>query len=83
VLRKKNHVTALKILLETGRKNQIRVHCKEAGYPILGDTKYGATKEFRGRVALHARKLGFKHERQGRSMVFEQEPPIEFSPYLP
>ena len=34
----------LKVNLETGRKNQIRVHMKDIGFPIVGDEKYGAKK---------------------------------------
>ncbi|MCI9280504.1 MAG: RNA pseudouridine synthase [Bacilli bacterium] len=44
----------LKINLETGRKNQIRVSLNEYGYPIIGDKKYNSTKNPIGRLGLHA-----------------------------
>jgi 23S rRNA pseudouridine1911/1915/1917 synthase len=47
--------------LETGRKNQIRVHCTEAGHPIAGDKKYRAKTDPIRRLCLHAHRLIFKH----------------------
>lgn len=53
----------------TGRTHQIRVHCRSAGYPIVGDEKYGdqdANRIYRGRglrrLFLHAHSLGFQLE---------------------
>ncbi len=43
VLQSKRNCSLLRLNPKTGRKNQIRVHCSEAGHPILGDKKYGAT----------------------------------------
>lgn len=51
----------LEITLETGRKNQIRVHLSDQGHPVLGDMKYGAHASPAGRLALHASVLSFKH----------------------
>lgn len=44
----------LKINIDTGRKNQIRVQLSEIGHPIVGDKKYGSTKNPIGRMGLHA-----------------------------
>lgn len=57
--------------LETGRKNQIRVHCSQAGYPIVGDKKYGAKTDPAKRLCLHAYKLGFIHPETKKKMQFE------------
>eukprot|EP01137_Pigoraptor_chileana_P021956 Opistho-2@86331 len=46
--------TLVKVNLETGRKNQIRVHMKDIGHPIVGDEKYGAKTDPIGRLGLHA-----------------------------
>ncbi len=54
VIRQKEGFSTLKVTLETGRKNQIRVHCSEAGFSILGDKKYRSGYEFHDRVALQA-----------------------------
>lgn len=77
VLQSRKNTTLLSLVLETGRKNQIRVHCKEAGHPIVGDKKYGSTA-FASRVYLHAAVLGFIHPVTGKKMVFERKPSPEF-----
>ena len=78
--------TLLAVSLETGRRNQIRVHCAEMGHPVLGDTRY-RTKEAvhpqwpPGRLALHARLLGFSHPVGGKALRFEVELPIAFTEF--
>lgn len=62
--------------LETGRKNQIRVHASEAGHPIVGDFKYGAKNSSKKRLCLHARLLGFCHPLTGKEMVFTSVAPF-------
>ncbi len=47
--------------LETGRKNQIRVHMSDLGHPVIGDGRYGGECDPLGRLALHAFKLCFYH----------------------
>jgi 23S rRNA pseudouridine1911/1915/1917 synthase len=55
------------------------VHLAEAGHPIVGDTMYGAGRENPiGRLALHARKLGFVHPGTGKKLTFEVPIPREF-----
>lgn len=56
--------------LETGRKNQIRVHCQLAGHPIAGDRKYGALSSPFRRLALHAHSLSFIHPGTHKPMSF-------------
>ena len=56
VLKRFNKVSYLNILIETGRKNQIRVALANLGHPILGDKKYGL-KDKAPRMFLHAYKL--------------------------
>ncbi|NDW18610.1 RluA family pseudouridine synthase [Dysgonomonas sp. 216] len=53
--------TQLYITLDTARKNQIRVHMKHIGHPVVGDKKYGASINPIKRVALHAYELSFRH----------------------
>jgi 23S rRNA pseudouridine1911/1915/1917 synthase len=69
----------LEVTLETGRRNQIRVHLAEAGHPIVGDTMYGKGNdpELR-RLALHAKLLGFVHPVTGEKVEFVSELPREF-----
>ena len=83
VIKRTKGTSTLLVTLETGKKNQIRVHCKEAGHPILGDKKYGSSLEQAGRIALHAFKLGISHPILEKPMIFKREAPSEFAKYLP
>jgi 23S rRNA pseudouridine1911/1915/1917 synthase len=51
----------LDVKTDTGRKNQIRVHLSDIGCPIVGDWKYGASKDYIRRIRLHAYSLSFPH----------------------
>ncbi len=64
--------------LETGRKNQIRVHMSEFGHSIAGDKKYGATGNPIKRIALHAFKLTFIHPVTKQELNFETPIPKSF-----
>lgn len=70
VVRRAERRTLLDVLLETGRKNQIRVHLAEMNHPVVGDLKYG-TKVSGGRLGLHAYKLAFNHPATGERLSFE------------
>ncbi len=59
VIKRERNCTYLKLKLETGRKHQIRVHCKEAGYPLLGDRRYGSKSKTP--LKLRAERLAFTH----------------------
>jgi 23S rRNA pseudouridine1911/1915/1917 synthase len=65
----------------TGRTHQLRVHLAYLGHPILGDAKYGKNNEF-GRLALHARLIGFTHPVSGEFMEFSCKVPREFTEFL-
>lgn len=68
----------LEIELETGRKNQIRVHMEGIGHPIVGDKKYGAGISPIGRLGLHARVLAFYHPMTLEIVSFETPVPRDF-----
>jgi len=78
VLKKNKNYSLLEVKLETGRKNQIRVHMKDIGHSIIGDKKYGAIKHPIGRLGLHARVLAFKHPITGEDVRYETDIPKEF-----
>lgn len=79
VLQTSREFSLLKMNLETGRKNQIRVHLQDLGHPIVGDEKYGATTDPLGRLGLHAWVLAFVHPVTGRAMRLETPVPRQFS----
>lgn len=64
--------------LETGRKNQIRVHCADMGHPVCGDMKYGNGDNPLNRLCLHAYVLCFYHPITHRRMEFETPIPTPF-----
>jgi 23S rRNA pseudouridine1911/1915/1917 synthase len=70
--------TILEVELDTGRKNQIRVHMKDLGHPIAGDRKYGAGPTIIHRLALHAQTLRFAHPVTRRDMNFSTPIPGSF-----
>jgi 23S rRNA pseudouridine1911/1915/1917 synthase len=78
VLEKTRAHSLLEIRLETGRKNQIRVHMQDIGHSIVGDKKYGSTQNPIGRLGLHALLIAFHHPTTGNLMRFETETPEKF-----
>lgn len=78
-LKCRNGYTMLEVELDTGRKNQIRVHCKDLGHPIAGDRRYGAKTSPIHRLALHAQTLRFVHPVTRREMRFETPVPASFA----
>lgn len=65
--------------LETGRKNQIRVHSADMGHPVCGDKKYGNGDDAIGRLCLHAYVLCFYHPVTHNPMEFETPIPSAFT----
>jgi 23S rRNA pseudouridine1911/1915/1917 synthase len=84
---KSHPATLVQVRLETGRRNQIRVHFAEARHPILGDTRYQPElarhpRWHHPRMALHARLLGFEHPRTGEMLRHEAELPAEMKAFV-
>ena len=78
VLSRGGGMSLVEFSLDTGRKNQIRVHASELGHPISGDRKYGATRNPLGRLCLHANTLRFAHPIPRKDMYFESPVPSGF-----
>lgn len=78
-IKRNNNYSLVELNLETGRKNQIRVHMQDLGHPIAGDGRYGLEDVNPiGRLALHAFKLCFYHPVTGEEMQFETPYPSDF-----
>lgn len=73
----------LELTLETGRKNQIRVHCQAAGHPVIGDKKYGGHASPIKRLCLHAHLLAFRHPVSKKEIKVESPIPEEFYRLIP
>lgn len=73
----------LNIQILTGRKNQIRVHMKDIGHPIIGDKKYGAKTNPLKRLGLHANVLEIMHPITHQLMKFEIPIPDSFLNMFP
>jgi 23S rRNA pseudouridine955/2504/2580 synthase len=79
---KRGEYSLLEVRLMTGRTHQIRVHLAHAGYPIVGDDKYGdfaLNKMLKKRLLLHAARLSFKHPVSGQRMKLESRLPVDFA----
>lgn len=80
-----DRASLLAVRLETGRRNQIRVHLQERGHPILGDDRYGGLRRHPRwndqRLGLHARVLGFAQPRTGTELRFDTGLPPPFAAF--
>ena len=83
MLERTRHYTEVEFSLETGRKNQIRVHAaEELGHPVAGDEKYGAQWDPIRRLALHAHTLVFRNPFSGKTLRFTSPLPEAFNKFL-
>jgi len=78
VVKKNSKYSLLEVNLETGRKNQIRVHMQVIEHSVVGDKKYGSKSSPIGRLGLHAQVLAFTHPISKEAMKFETPIPKAF-----
>ncbi|MGX8696904.1 MAG: RluA family pseudouridine synthase [Prevotella sp.] len=78
VLERTTEHSLVEFQLETGRKNQIRVHTADLGHPVCGDTKYGNGDDPLHRLCLHAWLLCLTHPVTGERLEFETPVPTSF-----
>jgi 23S rRNA pseudouridine1911/1915/1917 synthase len=78
VLARTTEHSLVEFKLETGRKNQIRVHAADMGHPVCGDPKYGNGDDPLHRLCLHAWLLCFEHPVTHQPMEFETPVPSAF-----
>ncbi|HZI94172.1 MAG TPA: RluA family pseudouridine synthase [Patescibacteria group bacterium] len=77
-----DNAALLRVVLETGRRNQIRVQFAGIGHPLVGDQTYGNPSPLIGRVALHAARLGFVHPHTGKPVRVESPIPADLTRLL-
>lgn len=78
VIKSNGTYSLLDVNIDTGRKNQIRVHLGEKGHYIIGDDKYGKPANPIKRLGLHAYELDLVHPFTGKLMKFTSPMPKEF-----
>ena len=81
VIREANRLALVRLLLETGRTHQIRVHMAAVGCPVYGDFLYGVERpnELNERFALHSAKMRFLHPLSGKELTFSSPLPPALS----
>ncbi|MBR5028064.1 MAG: RluA family pseudouridine synthase [Bacteroidales bacterium] len=77
-LKSNNRYSLVEFKLDTGRKNQIRIHSKVMGHPVVGDFRYNNYDDPIGRLGLHAYKLCFYHPVTNQKLMFETPFPQKF-----
>ncbi len=82
-LDKTERYSLVEFRLDTGRKNQIRVHAADIGHPVCGDSKYGNGSDPLHRLCLHAFLLCMVHPMTGERMEFETPVPTPFRNLFP
>lgn len=87
VLKRMGDATLVEVRLETGKRNQIRVHFADVGHPVLGDPRYQREKAMhprwiRKRMALHALSLTLEHPATGKAMSFETPLPAAMQKFV-
>lgn len=73
-IKKRKETSLLRLKLESGRKHQIRVQAADAGFPIVGDRKYGLEEDGRRPFQLRAVRLSFCHPSSKKQLSFEVAP---------
>ena len=73
----RNGLSLVRVNIDTGKRNQIRVHMSEHNHPIVGDKKYGSKINKINRLALHASELILIDPRTGKDLIFKSDVPSE------
>ncbi|MEK6733044.1 MAG: RluA family pseudouridine synthase [Candidatus Omnitrophota bacterium] len=85
VLERRKDFTIVEVEPVTGRTNQIRIHFKELGHPLVGESVYAFRKDFKlrfKRVALHSKAVEFSHPVTGKRMNFNLPLPNDMIDFI-
>ncbi|MCX5667300.1 MAG: RluA family pseudouridine synthase [Candidatus Omnitrophica bacterium] len=84
-IERRSDFTIVEVEPVTGRTNQIRIHFKEIGHPLVGESVFAFRKDFKlkfKRVALHAAYIRFAHPVTGRELEFSAPLPEDMERFL-
>lgn len=85
IIDKRNGFSIAEIILLTGRTNQIRIHFKQIGHPLVGETKYAFRRDFKlkaKRLCLHAKILEFIHPVTQKAISLSTPLPSDMEDFL-
>jgi 23S rRNA pseudouridine1911/1915/1917 synthase len=85
VLQRRGAFTVIEAEPVTGRTNQIRIHMKAIGHPLVGEAVYAFRKDYKlrfKRAALHAKRIEFVHPASGKKMSFESPLAADMADFL-
>lgn len=85
VIHEKSNYSVVEVVPVTGRTNQIRIHFKGIGHPLVGEDKFAFRKDFTlrsKRLCLHAEELEFTHPVTGKALCLRLDLPIEMKEFL-
>ena len=85
VIEERRDFSVVEIEPETGRTNQIRIHFKSMGHPLVGERKFAFAKDYElkfRRAALHSQKIEFAHPVTGKPLVFTTPMPEDMMKFL-
>lgn len=85
VLERKKFYSIVEVIPYTGRTNQIRIHFKFIGYPLMGEKKFAFRRDFKlkaNRLCLHAKKLDFIHPVTNKRIVLDSPLPAGMRNFL-
>ncbi len=85
VTEERRDFSVVEIEPETGRTNQIRIHFKSIGHPLVGERKFAFAKDYKlkfRRAALHSQNIGFTHPMTGEQLVFTAPVPEDMAKFL-
>jgi len=85
VIQRKKDFSVVEAMPVTGRTNQLRIHFKHIGHPIVGESKFAFRKDFAlrfRRLCLHAQSLEFTHPVTGKTISLSSELPKDLTDFL-
>ena len=85
LLENRNGFSIAQVMPVTGRTNQIRIHFKQIGHPLVGERRFPFARDFKikfRRVALHAEGIEFLHPLTGKRMSFHSDLPCDMQEFL-